>query len=359
MKNYNWLLILFFAFAISFVPIKDAASGPGTAKWLTIPQTDSFFPSTEQPLPQFYVFDLRDRETFIQFSYQDAFERGIALRAHVQIFDVSNNCNENNFFDIYTINDTHTYNLRDIVTNDGNPSGVILPDNSYGIVVISYTGVNGEITPLGGFGNLRIIDDNGYEYRTNAQQLFFSFPIEPGNNIFEPEYTFNFNSEDGIILSDIVGLTLSIPEVEGPDLDFFEWDAASVTSVFSPFDIDIYDLNEVPFSCRDVTFACVDQNHPLLEDLLEVSGTNVASFEYGINDAIPHSKGGELLCPGNIINNGIVTLKPEIFFIEEAGGIPNFFGFVGLNNGNARGTMDSMWVFNVCQFEGDGCNNGD
>ena len=31
---------------------------------------------------------------------------------------------------------------------------------------------------------------------------------------------------------------------------------------------------------------------------------NVASFEYGINDAIPHSRGGELLCPGNNIAEG-------------------------------------------------------
>ena len=27
------------------------------------------------------------------------------------------------------------YNLRDMITNDGNPSGVVLPSDAYGIVV--------------------------------------------------------------------------------------------------------------------------------------------------------------------------------------------------------------------------------
>jgi len=75
----------------------------------------------------FYFFDLRDRESFIQLTNTD-FENVIV---HVQIFDVSNNCNENNFFDTYTGNDTHVYDLRNILTNDNNPSGVVLPDGAY------------------------------------------------------------------------------------------------------------------------------------------------------------------------------------------------------------------------------------
>ena len=48
---------------------------------------------------------------------------------HIQIFNVADDlCDENNFFDTYTPNDTHIYNLRDILTNDENPSGVTLPD---------------------------------------------------------------------------------------------------------------------------------------------------------------------------------------------------------------------------------------
>ena len=68
-------------------------------------------------------FDLRDRESFIQITNTDT----SAQTVHIQVFNVGNLCNENNFFDAYTPNDTHTYNLRDITTNDGNPSGVVLP----------------------------------------------------------------------------------------------------------------------------------------------------------------------------------------------------------------------------------------
>ena len=107
-------------------------------------------------------FDLRERETFMQVT--NVGPDVIAQSLHIQIYDVSNNCNENNFFDFYTPNDTHVYNLRDIKTNDGNPSGVILPDGAYGIF-IAVADVGGNST--GFIGNLRILDNNGYEYRTN------------------------------------------------------------------------------------------------------------------------------------------------------------------------------------------------
>ena len=58
---------------------------------------------------------------------------------------MNDNCNENNFFDAYTPNDTHVYYIRDILTNDGNPSGVVLPDDAYGIVSVGVIeGVSGD-----------------------------------------------------------------------------------------------------------------------------------------------------------------------------------------------------------------------
>lgn len=358
MKNKSILYILLLALTISFIPINDGISGEGFSA-ITLPQTDGSLPEEEESLTIFYVFDLRERETFIQFTYEGVIPLGddddslfgLAGRAHVQIFDVSNNCNENNFFDVYTANDTHVYNMRDIVTNDGNPSGVVLPDNAYGIVVISYTTINGEIFEgQSAFGNLRIIDNNGYEYRTNGQQIVGSegFGSEGG---LPPIYTFNFNTENGVTLSDVFGVTVNLPELGDDDDDFFfEWDASSSLTAFNPFDIDILDNNETIFSCRDVTFACVDEDNPLLEELLAISGTNVASFEYGINNAIPHSKSGELLCPGNTISEGFVILNPERQFNEQFEEFfPYFLGFVGLNNGNGRGSMDSLFLFS---FEG-------
>ena len=92
--------------------------------------------------------------------------------------------------------------------------------------------------------------------------------------------------------------------------DSDEW-AAGSNKAYWAFDVDIFDANENPLSCRDVTFSCVDADNPLLEQLLNDANTSVAAFEYGINEAIPHSKGGELLCPGNVISEGWIDLDTQ------------------------------------------------
>ena len=283
-------------------------------------------------------FDLRDRESYIQLT--NTFSTQVT--AHIQIFDVSNNCNENNFYDVYTPNDTHVYNMRDILSNDGNPSGVILPDNAYGFVVATSVDPNDGFFPETNtsdyslIGNFRIIDVNGYEYRTNSTGwLAENVNITPNN------YYFNFNNESGVTLSDVVGISFG----NAGDSDEVEVIADSVEQ-FIAYDIDIFDLNEVPFSCRNVIFSCIDQDNPRLEELLVNSGdASVASFEYGINEAIPHSKDGELLCPGNVIDDGWVILNIIGTGDFNEGG--SIFGFIGLNNGNGRGSMDSWWSDNV------------
>ena len=281
-------------------------------------------------------FDLRDRESFIQITNTDntSFNRTI----HIQFFDVGNNCNENNFFDNYTQNDTHLYNVRDIVTNDGNPPGVILPDGAYGIFVATYIiepispPAPPQMLPPAMIGNVRIEDNNGYEYRTNLVGTDTSREQEFGI------YTFNFNSLGNVTVSDIVGIALDNTQSFAFPGEVF---AADIVNTWVSFDIDIYNEDEVPFSCRNVIFACTDQDNPQLPALLEESGdANVASFEYGINNSIPHSKGGELLCPGNTISDGLVRLT-EISLGEDTD--PIYFIFAGLNNGNGRGSIDSIW----------------
>ena len=74
------------------------------------------------------------------------------------------------------------------------------------------------------------------------------------------------------------------------------------------------------------------------------NGASVASFEYGINNAIPGSKSGELLCPGNVIGEGILNLTVQG---RIGNGTPFFSAFIGLNNGNGRGSMDAFWQFNL------------
>jgi len=274
-------------------------------------------------------FDLRDRESFVQVTNTGS----IPATLHIQVFNVDQDCNENNFYDEYTGNDTHNYNLRNILRNDGNPSGVVLPENAYGIVVItSVLGVGLDSVPLIPanevlIGNFRILDNNGYEYRTNSAGYDEDQP-QQGNDSF----TFNFNSEAGVTLSDIINITLD--DVGSDSVEV----VADPVNQWVAFDVNIFDLNEVAFSCRNVIFACIDQDNPRLEELLEVVGdASVASFEYGINNAVPHSKGGELLCPGNVISEGFVNM--QTINDDES----STFGFVGLNNGNGRGSMDA-WL---------------
>ena len=340
------LTILTLVLSITLLPVKDIQAGLGGNTPFTFNSTDSSSPELATIV---YMFDLRERETFIQLTYPDQQQVGLSIRAHVQIFNVANNCNENNFFDIYTVNDTHVYNMRDIVTNDGNPSGVVLPDGAYGLVVV--TAEYSPFVPADPdiIGNLRIIDNNGYEYRTNAQSFagFRSDELSPSDF-----YSFNFNQQGGVSFSDVVGITLFVVEGTNSGIEFT---ALPVQGIFTPIDIDIYNLNEVPFSCRDVIFSCVDEDNPLLEELLSIAEiASVASFEYGINNSIPHSKGGELLCPNNTVEDGIVILRSEPLpssqafdeIINSINGMgPFFHGYVGLNNGNGRGSMDSFWIY--------------
>ena len=308
------LLTLIFAFT-ALVAVNSYAGLP-------VNETD-----TEDPQLVGF-FDLRERETFVQVT-NSILEDAESTIIHVQVFNVGNLCNENNFFDAYTPNDTHVYNLRDIVTNDGNPSGVVLPDDAYGIIVVTSGDPNSDIfTNI--IGNVRIEDNNGYEYRTNlngvAEQDF--------DSEFD-QFTFNYNTESGVTLSDVVGIMLD-------DVTTDEVSAVG-PNIWASFDINLYDLNEVPFSCRNVIFACTDQENPLLPAILEDSGdASVASFEYGINEAIPSSKGAPLLCPNNVNSEGVVELI-EIDYSTNDGEDHAFALFVGLNNGNGRGSMDVMW----------------
>lgn len=303
-------------------------------------------------------YDLRDRESFVQITNTSSAPATI----HVQVFDVGNNCNENDFFDDLTGNDTHIYNLRDIQTNDGNPSGVVLPNGAYGIVVITaVTTSQSEITidqTRRLISNFRVIDNSGYEYRTNSLGIASSLGFfDPEST---PEFYLNYNNQNGVVLSDVVGFTLDDAGLEdGTNIFIDEVLSADIVNINLLVDVDILDLNENIFSCRNVIFACTDQDNPLLEELLEqVGGANVASFEYGINEAIPHSKGGELLCPGNTIAEGVVRLR----LLDEPSGPGFAFGlYLGLNNGNGRGSMDSYWgpnapleIANIDSGMGDG-----
>jgi len=336
MKFNKSIFILFFVLTITLLPVTNGFTG-----------TEQLLESDTAGYLLTSFFDLRDRESFVQVTNTSSDPAGTAV--HVQIFNVDQDCNENNFFDFYTPNDTHVYNIRDILTNDGNPSGVVLPSNAYGMVVV--TAVSG--TPLVIdtsldvlIGNFRVIDDTGYEYRTNSQERPPLFP-----EASEEGFTFNFNTLGNVTLSDIVGIVVNDTDDGSPEVI-----ASDIINAYFAFEVDILNINEVIFSCRNVIFACVDQDNPRLEELfLDLIDQNepsasVASFEYGINNAIPHSKDGELLCPGNIISEGIVRFST---LTSESDDEVILAGYVGLNNGNGRGSMDSIWS-QSCAF-GNNC----
>jgi len=353
----NNLKIFFFSFlAIFLLSVPQAFSG-GEAV-LSFPETDS----SEDKLAAF--FDLRDRETYIQVTNtgndletddddDDNANTNLAVRVHVQIFNVADNCNENNFFDNYTPADTHVYNMRDVLTNDGTPSGVVLPQGAYGIVVISIVDSDGnleeDIDTL--IGNIRILDNTGYEYRTNITADPVGLrDVDLGAN----DLTFNFNTVGGVALSDVVGFSFFKNEDAG------DVEIANILDVNTGFTVDIINNSEVAQSCRNIIFACTDQDNPLLEELLSGGGdsdddgfsANVASFEYGINNAIPHSRGGELLCPGNITSEGFVKMRFSTRLTNNPSGSEEFVAYIGLNNGNGRGSLDSFWFQNGTFFNG-------
>lgn len=248
-------------------------------------------------------FDLRERVSFVQVT-----NVGSAATLHVQIFDVSNLCNENNFSDAYTANDTHVYDMRDIQSNDGTGSGFELPDGAYGIVVVTVTQGIGQPADINGsiIGNFRVIDNSGYEYRTNSQSPSSIVSFEDGG-----VYTFNFNRVSDINFSDVVGITLN--NITSNEVTTA---GSSIT-----FETTLFNNNEVAFSCSDTTFSCTAD-----------------TFECGINEAIPHSRDKGLTCPSNNISEGFVRLE---IISEES--IEAFAGYIGINTGNnSRGSMDSF-----------------
>ena len=319
---YFFISLLFLIPSTSFALVADGGFFP-------IAETDSI------NFQLFSFYDLRDRESFVQVT-----NMGSAATVHVQVFDVSNLCNENNFNDGYTASDTHIYNMRDIKRNDGNASGVEMPDNAYGFVVVTVVQGNGQPTDTNGLiiGNFRVIDNAGYEYRSNSQGF------QP-HGINGSKYIANFNSAGGINKSDIVGITVNNLLSGGVTAA-----GSSVT-----FDTFIINNNEVISSCSDTTFSCTED-----------------TFEYGINEAISHSKDKSVLCGSNNIPEGFVKL-----IVIEHTAIEAFVGFIGLNTGNnSRGSMDSLVAVRTpncgdgfldtsigeeCDdgnnIEGDGCEN--
>jgi hypothetical protein len=315
-----------------------------------------------------YFADKRDRETLIQVTNTTT----KALNIHVQLFDINNGvneCGECDFPDMLTGQDTHVYDVTNMIKNTGGEPQCGLPDGHHGFVVISFdsfkdgsgvcggngVGADDKCFVVGGpmIGMFRVIDDSGYEYRTNAagkdmNSLFRRYGDDEalyagqgGRNFNE---LINFELADGNNLSDLVGIT------------FWEDGHASVDASplvgarFGGRDrITIYDEHEGPASCSATTFSCargdvegwgldkgidrsLPSSHGLINNICDTNRLPVNSSGWihmpfdGFACRPPFGDADDFRCNKNI--------KRNAFFV----------GFIGLNNGDGTGSMDSWWA---------------
>ncbi len=282
-------------------------------------------------------WDLRmARQTFVQVTNTTNFSSFV----HVQIFNVTSPvvvCEETDFNDVYTPGDTHVYDLSNLVSNNdadglgivGNSAPAADLDEGYGLFIVSQSSGFQDL-----IGMFRIIDGDGdFEYRTNAA----------GENFFAFENTWargdlNFNNVDGANLSDVVGLVYrrvnSASVVANSLTQAVFGDATGDVTDPTP-QIHIFDEFESPTSCSPTTFACA----PTLLDK-------------GIDNFHPNSKGEVNRICNDSVDVGWLFMPFQRYTCLDldpnTGNCPNnslyFTGFLGLNNGNGTGSMDSWWT---------------
>jgi hypothetical protein len=306
-----------------------------------------------------YFADTRGRDTFIQVT--NTTTRGINI--HVQVFRVNaefqTTCSQCNFNDMLTPMDTHVYNAKSMVTNSG--PGLVggevecqMPDDNYGFVVISFDNYkdgqgdcgggdafNDQCIVKGGpiIGMFRIIDELGYEYRTNAAGK--DVPSRASSHHRDghqfPETLVDFNLANGNTLSDLVGITFidSSPTVVTA--------SPSIGTVFGGVLTDpilIYNENESAVSCDPLVFSC-----------------QVGNLDKGIDFSLPNSKAqaNQVCTTSRLVPDTSGWLHMPFFGFACAPPFsahgsttcfqtPFFTGFKGLNNGAGTGGMDSWWI---------------
>ena len=285
--------------------------------------TDTLVSSAYEQITAYY--DLRDRSTYLQITNDSLSELTPANTIiHVQIFQHDRDCSELDFFDELTPNDTVVYDLDNIVKNNGEDVPINLLEDSYGYVVVTATlasDTDMRDTTRQLIGNSRIVDNDGYEYRTNMPNTG-SAAIRGLSDFLIA----NFNNIDGANQADVIGYgyvdnTATSSSVSNLDRGL-------------NFDIFIFDLDEEPLSCDNKNFAC---------------GT---VMNYGINDDYESSRDNPPLCAGGGLSDpkgGFIsfenatdnfTAPPDFPFTPTT---HQFLGFIGINNGDGTGSMD-MWI---------------
>jgi hypothetical protein len=272
-----------------------------------------------------YYYDLVGRDTLIQLTNTS----DELACVHVQIFNATAACQELDFEDCLTPGDTNVYDMSNLPAGiDGNLV------NTLGFVVVSLES-GPEFSLIGMF---RVIDEGGYEYRTNAASSEDILAFDADFDIL------NYNDVNGNNLSDVVGITYV-------DLDFDQVTASPfIGTIFGTLgnpQILNFDEFETPTSCSPAVFTCDD-----------------ATINRGIDNSIPNSQGYSPLCNSSKLdadNHAGWVFMPFIDYVcidpdgtpeqcsSEVFGIDDsqikFVGFLGLNNGDGTGSMDSWMSF--------------
>lgn len=289
----------------------------------------------------FGFWDQRDGNTWIQLTNTD---RQFGQRYHIQIFDVSDDCRITSFFDDYTKDDTHVYNFSNLVSNDGGDSRVFT-DPSYGIFVATLVDSDGDIDLGSSLGNLRIVRDEGYEYRTNLNGftlLSVVFDVLGALFSLPANYVVPFDSNAGNNMSDVVGIAV----LPGFDVNTFTGTGTVSTAgnIFAGFSATLIDDKENIEDCPPVAFVCDLTTAGFIADLVFgfLGQSPVVGFDLGINSSHPASRtfglDGDNICSGSqavgqVRLDGFVTFIPPTLI---------FSGFYGLNNGDGTGSMDTF-----------------
>ncbi len=283
-------------------PIKADAGTLGPS--LPNPDTD------DASFQLFFYWDLRNRESFFQVFNKSS----SPITVHIELFNAADEeCPKVEFYDVFTPFDTNIYDVSE------------LQDGGFGFAVatvVSEEGGPSVVNPVL-IGSFRVIDDEGYEYRSNPAGF-------PGANAFTTSaFAFNFNDVDGTAFSDVVGIAVTDAGVG------FDKVSASPAIVAVFDEVIIFDDIENPNNCPPVAFVCGSAS---LEE-------TTLGFNLGIHDVIVNSKGGDVICPLIEHERGFARLGATSNSPPDGFELADFFvGFIGLNNGDDTGSMDVFTV---------------
>lgn len=311
-------------FRYSFIKIVSVLILLGTAP-ASLAGMPPFISDTQAADVVVAYFDLRQRNTFVQVTNISS---TASVTVHVQTFADTFNCEDRDFTDTLTPNETHVYDIRNLVTANGSQINFSIPDGSHGFVVISAGDGAGSIF-RSLIGNFRIVDDSGYEYRTNMAARGFA---GAGNRAVRVA---RFTDNWGANLWDIVGV-----DIEGGPGFLLDGTRDYNVNLTSPMELSIFDDEENPTSCSEVIMGCDEFPEQSPDDPNEFTAEFI---NQGINDVFPNSRGGRVLCSGDFNTDGFIRLTLADFDNLQG----QLVGYVGLNDGAGRGSMDRFRITNA------------